>query len=34
MTLLALALGGTLPDIVSDGVNRWGDGEAADLDKE
>ncbi len=28
---LALLMGGTLPDIVSDGVNRWGDGEAVDL---
>lgn len=31
LTLLALALGGSLPDIVSDGVNRWGEGEAVDL---
>lgn len=31
LQLLALALGGSLPDIVSDGVDRWGDGDAVDL---
>lgn len=28
---LALLMGGHLPDIVSDGVNRWGESEAVDL---
>ena len=31
LTLLAMAMGGTLPDIVVDGVDRWGDGAPMDL---
>lgn len=31
LTLLAMAMGGTLPDIVVDGVDRWGDEAPMDL---
>lgn len=31
LQLLALAMGGSLPDIVVDGVDRWGGGEPMDL---
>jgi parallel beta-helix repeat protein len=31
LQLLAMAMGGSLPDIVADGVDRWGDKDAVDL---
>lgn len=31
LEMLAMALGGSLPDIVSDGVDRWQGGEATDI---